>query len=698
MKKKFLVPMLTLFLLLFAGCSAAEKEPDEAEIDLNDYIEIEYSGYDGYAEAWFIIDYVEIIDDYEDYFDVDAKDLDDGDEDAWKLMEKLQEAVSGKLRNASDLSNGDSVKFKWDIDADDFEDDYDVVFVYEDFEEEVENLDELKEVDPLKGVEFIFNGSNGDGYLTYDTSDWEYSFFDFYVSSENYLSNGDELTVYLDDDYMDACLREGVIPEYTSTNITVSGLEELTYHEITVWTTYDFDMQYYVEALLEAFDDAHPELELDFNILYGDVYEIAETALANPKECADLFVFSQEHAPQLLAAGLLDDLSYSQRTQLKNTTMLPAIDAATFGNYVYGYPFALYNGYFMYYDKSVIEPSSVDNLAAIIHDCELAGRKFAMDLESSWYTASFFFAADCVSEWEIDSDGNFVSVNDTFNSDMGIVALKGMQKLLKSDCYMQSSSSYVFDDNAAVLVSGSWCYNDAKEALGSNLGMAPLPRFTVEGIIYPLHTFSSYQFWGVKPTANTKKADVLHQIALWLSGEEAQQMFYENCYSYPTNLALQEAYAPYDEILNVLKEQMTYSVPQGPIHGSWWDIARYTAIGAKSATTDAELKAVLQNYENQLYALFNMDYATETAFTVIGSINGDSWTTDLPMEELEEGVWVTTKPYYLYEGDEFKCRQGKNWDVAYGNNGYNYVVESSGSYWIMLVVYDGYGYISLVAE
>ena len=64
------------------------------------------------------------------------------------------------------------------------------------------------------------------------------------------------------------------------------------------------------------------------------------------------------------------------------------------------------------------------------------------------------------------------------------------------------------------------------------------------------------------------------------------------------------------------------------------------------------------------------------AFTVIGSILGDTWSQDVAMTE-ENGVWKT-EALELKAGDEFKVRQGKSWDVAFPAE--NFKVEADGTY------------------
>ncbi|MDO4544467.1 MAG: hypothetical protein Q4C01_07955, partial [Clostridia bacterium] len=127
-----------------------------------------------------------------------------------------------------------------------------------------------------------------------------------------------------------------------------------------------------------------------------------------------------------------------------------------------------------------------------------------------------------------------------------------------------------------------------------------------------------------------------------------------------------------------------------------WDIAKLYATSAKTATTDDELWTALQQYEDAINGLFSISEEVLNAFTVIGDINGDTWTQDLAMTQQEDGSWITTEAYNLVAGNEFKVRQGLSWDVAYGTDGNNYVVEADGTYYIKLTVEGEVGTVELV--
>ena len=418
--------------------------------------------------------------------------------------------------------------------------------------------------------------------------------------------------------------------------------------------------------------------------------EAATSMTTDVEAGADLYCFAQDQTARLIQAGALSKLGVAATDLVKANNDKGSIAAVTSGDALYAYPMTSDNGYFMYYDKSVISESDIGSLEALIAACEAAGRNFSFELENSWYTVAFFFATGCISEWKTDDDGKFIDVNDNFNSDPGKIAAEGMQKLVTSPVYINSSKTEDFAATvpSAVVISGTWNYENAKTLLGDNLGIAELPSFEVGGKSYHLGSFNGCKLMGVKPQSDAKRAAVLNQLAQYLTGEAAQLERFESVGWGPSNLAAQGAdavkAAPH---LVALLNQNNYSRPQGQIHGSWWDIAKVIATSLKEGMA---IETALANYQTSMEALFTMSDDILNAWTVIGNVGGTSWDEDLPMTEQEDGTWKSNEAYELTAGTMFKCRQGKSWDNQFGgevtdtNPDGNFVVPADGTYYIVL--------------
>ena len=398
----------------------------------------------------------------------------------------------------------------------------------------------------------------------------------------------------------------------------------------------------------------------------------AATSMTTDVEAgADIFGFAQDQAARLIQAGALAKLGPTAAEWVKTNNDPDAIVAATSGEELYAYPMTSDNGYFLYYDKSVISDEDAKSLEAIIAACEKAGKNFSFELENSWYLPAFFFATGCISEWTMAEDGkNFKSVDDNFNSDAGKIAAEGLKKLVTSKCYVNSSATTDFEAAipSAAVVSGTWNYGNAKGLLGDNLGVAVLPSFEVGGQSYQLSGFKGCKLIGVKPQQDAKKAAALNQLAQYLTGYDCQmeRLTNEKIGWGPSNLKAQQTEefknAPH---LKAMYAQKAFCRPQGQIHGSLWDIAKVITSSIKEGMAIDE---ALANYEASMAALFTMSDEVRNAWTLIGAIGGTNWDTDLAMTQQADGTWKSNEAYEIADGVEFKVRQGKSWDNNFGMN------------------------------
>ena len=410
--------------------------------------------------------------------------------------------------------------------------------------------------------------------------------------------------------------------------------------------------------------------------------DAATNMITDVQAGGDLFFFAQDQLSRLIQAGAVSKLGASAVEFAKNNNNAASILAAQSGSDLYAYPLTADNGYFMYYDKSIVPESDIDSLEAIIADCEAAGKNISYELENAWYSAGFFFGLGCHSDWVTDADGNFISIDDDFNSDKGLIAAKGLYKIVSSKSYV-SASTADFASGSAVVITGTWNYSTIKDQLGDNMGVADLPSFEVDGQSYHIGSYSGCKLLGVKPQTDAVRGAALARLAQYLTGKDCQLARFNNFGWGPSNKeALADPAVTSDPTLAALNEQGNYAVPQPNIHGSWWDIAKVIATDIKASDgSDAALKAALEKYEQSIQAVFSMSDDVKNAFTVIGSINGDGWTLDLPMTA-DGDIWTSNEAYTMDAGVEFKCRQGKSWDVAYPAD--NFVVETAGTYYIQL--------------
>jgi arabinogalactan oligomer / maltooligosaccharide transport system substrate-binding protein len=478
----------------------------------------------------------------------------------------------------------------------------------------------------------------------------------------------------------------------------------LTEFDATFWVSETAGVADLTKQQIEKWNETNGKYKINATIEGISEKDSAAQMLTDVESGADVYCFAQDQMNRLITAQALNKLGAAASSFVSENNDSGAVQSAKVNGEIYAYPITADNTYFMMYDKRYIKEEHLNSLEDIVADCEATGKKFSMENETSaWYLASWFFGAGCKSNWTANSDGTFASVDDDFDSANGLIAMRGMQHLVKSDCYVSQSGASAFSDAipSAVLISGTWSVNDAKEVLGDNLGYAKLPCYKVDGKEYQLTSYFGYKYMGVKPQKDATKSAALNQLVQYLSGEECQLERFNSFGWGPSNLKAAENDAvKSDGVMSAVTEQYKYSVTQGQIHGSWWDIAKVLGQNAKEAASDdtTALQAGLDTYKKAIDGLFSMSPEELRAFTVIGKLNGTNWGTDFAMTETEKGsnIWISDDAFTVSQADvdngcSFKVRQGKSWDVAFGGNTEdntdkdgNYVIKTPGTYKIKL--------------
>ena len=368
--------------------------------------------------------------------------------------------------------------------------------------------------------------------------------------------------------------------------------------EIKVWVAEN--VVSLTQEKIEAFKTANPDYA-GFTVTVEPVGEgdAAGNMITDVEGGADIYGFAQDQIARLVSAGALMPLSGDNATFVAEKNDAGAVGAATVGDTVYAFPITSDNGYFLYYDKSVVKDPST--LEGIVADCEAAGKGVYFEINSAWYQTAFFFGTGCELTYDTDSDGNFVGCNVSYASDAGVKALKAMINLHKSSAF-NNGSNISNAANVAAIVDGTWDATAAKELFGDNYACAKLPTFTVDGETFQMSGFGGFKLLGVKPQTDAAKLQACLAIAKYLSDEEVQLARFEALGWGPSNLAAQQNEAvKADEALAALAEQLAFTIPQGNYPGDYWTLG--TSLGDSviagdyDNASDADLMAALESFQ-----------------------------------------------------------------------------------------------------
>lgn len=205
-------------------------------INLNDYVTIEFSGYDTLGKATYEFDEDAFCDDYEDKVKMKKQKMDSELEELYSYLSDdmdceilLYSCVDGKLKDASGLSNGDTVVYTWDCNDELAKENFNVKFKYKDIEVKVEGLEKAKLVNPFESINIVYTGIAPNGSVQVEKNSNEPIIKNIYfeITPNSGLKNGDEVTVRVQNagDASYYVENYGVILAETEKTYTVEGLD-----------------------------------------------------------------------------------------------------------------------------------------------------------------------------------------------------------------------------------------------------------------------------------------------------------------------------------------------------------------------------------------------------------------------------------------------------------------------------------------
>ncbi|MDY2769043.1 MAG: extracellular solute-binding protein [Eubacteriales bacterium] len=365
--------------------------------------------------------------------------------------------------------------------------------------------------------------------------------------------------------------------------------------EIKVWVA-DAAVEF-TRAQIDAFKAANAEYaNMTVTVEPMGEGDAATAMITDVESGADIYGFAQDQLSRLVAAGALEEVAPDNVPLVTAENDAGSVAAATLGDVMYAYPLTSDNGYFLYYDKSVV--TDPNTLETIIADCEKAGKGFYMEINSGWYQTAFFFGAGCTLTYDVNNEGSLVACHCDYASENGVKALKAMISVAKSPAFSNASSASNAT-NIGAIVDGAWDAKIVQEKMGDNYAATKLP--TVAG--YQMGGFGGFKLLGVKPQTDDAKLAACDALAYYLASGDVQAARYDALQWGPSNLEAQKLDAiQTNAALSALAAQLSHCVGQGQYPNDYWSLATALAdsviAGEYDNYTDEQLLEVLQTFQD----------------------------------------------------------------------------------------------------
>lgn len=304
--------------------------------------------------------------------------------------------------------------------------------------------------------------------------------------------------------------------------------------ELTVWCSELESYQTTMAEVVEEFKATYPDV--DFNIKIGAESEAncKDDVLKDVETAADVFVFADDQLNELVQAGALQAVTTTYTYNPLETNTAGTVNAASINDVLYAYPFIASNGYFLYYDSSILSEEDVATWEGLVAACEAAGKKVGFDFGNIWYTYGFFSGAGLTATLAEDGKNTVCD----WNCEKGLAVATAISALAQSDAFISIGNADAVgkakDGELVAFVDGTWDAIAFQEAYGDGYAATKLPTYDLDGVATPTGSFAGYKFVGVNSFSKNVGWSML--LAEFITSEASQLKFGENCQEGPANI------------------------------------------------------------------------------------------------------------------------------------------------------------------
>lgn len=364
-----------------------------------------------------------------------------------------------------------------------------------------------------------------------------------------------------------------------------------------------------LKELVEKFKTTYPDQKFNIEIGVESESTAKDTILTDVEAAADVFAFASDQIVDLNNAKALANIedmdaalqNYAKKSiaDVKAANGDGSVEAASIDGKLMAFPMTGGNGYFLYYDSSVISEEDAATWDTLLAAADKAGKKVGMTLASGWYDASFFYGAGFTTG--LNDDGTTaIDFNGTSKDGYtGVQVTQSMLNIASNKAFMAIAdgdiSNQIAGGTLAAVISGTWDAENAQKVFGDGYAATKLPTYTLDGKQVQQGSVSGYKFIGVN--AYSKNVGWATVLAEFLTNEESQTTRFEQRQLAPTNKKV----AASDEVsknvaIAASAAQDAYGVIQ-TVSAKYWDPAKtfgeMIAQGSLSATDEKAIQDAL---------------------------------------------------------------------------------------------------------
>lgn len=340
-----------------------------------------------------------------------------------------------------------------------------------------------------------------------------------------------------------------------------------------------------------------------------------DDVLTDIEAAADVYAFASDQIADLYKAGALQNLeemdgalqAYAGKSlaDVKAANIASAVEGATMDGKLYAFPMTGDNGFFMFYDASVLTEDDVKTWKGILDAAQAAGKKVGMTFASGWYNAAFFYGAGFTTGLNEDGTTTIDWNGTSPDGYTGVQVTQAMLDIASHPAFMAIPDGQISPAIASgalcAVISGNW---DQGAVAGDENNPTPafaqaasgkLPAYEIDG--KQVQTGSVIGFKFVAVNAYSKNVGWATLLADWITNEENQITRFNTRAAGPSNINAGASDAVQANLSAAgIAAQAPYASTQS-VGGKFWDptatFGQMIAEGKLSKDDEAGIQSAL---------------------------------------------------------------------------------------------------------
>ena len=314
-----------------------------------------------------------------------------------------------------------------------------------------------------------------------------------------------------------------------------------------------------------------PEIKFEF-VQHGE--DKVDSEVTDWSTGPDVYAFASDKVMPLFQAGALATISGIYKDSINNTMTDAAITASQFAGRTVSYPYAGDNGYFLFYNKSLVTAEDCATIEGLMNKAASLNMGVAYPMNTAFYSAGALFTYGAGYDINVDDSGKVQSIEATFNTEAGLKAGKAIYQIMKHSAYVEKQAAPIAANKLVACIDGSWNVSAYQTAMGADFACMKLPTVTVDGETKNLSSYLGYKMLGVNPlvsAGDTQRLLAAHNFARYLSSKEVQEKRFDTFGIAPTNKEVSVLdKVTSSEAIKAIGDQAKYAVPQTAVPGNIW--------------------------------------------------------------------------------------------------------------------------------